>query len=118
MTGAANREIFRTSFCCSCGKPVRWVVRSTDKKCNEEFCDDCMSYAAKIVQLELRIEEIELLSHQGKNSDTMAQVEVEKLVKERDVNIRILDTIRAGMTGWFEKASMENRYLKDAKIRN
>jgi len=111
MTTNGQRETTLTSFCASCGKPVRWCVRASDKSRNDEFCPDCEPYAAQIVQIEMKIE---ALHHRmtSKAEQVAAELQIEQHIKDRDMRVRILDTIRIGMQNEFIDMTEKNYHFR------
>lgn len=121
MTQSPERNFKMTSFCCCCGKPVRWEVAVNDKRRNDEFCPDCQPYAAKVCRLEMEIEkyETEVIADRtniGKSTDFAVKLQIEQLIKDRDVNIRILDTIRIGFEAECERITEQGMLYRIAKV--
>jgi hypothetical protein len=106
-TASDEKKLKHTSFCASCGRPVRWEVNFDDERRNAEFCEECECYASKIIAIDMKIESLEREAA-NKSTDFAEGLQIEQLIKERDVAIRVLDTIRIGTQNELKRIATGN----------
>lgn len=116
MTANPEREITLTSFCASCGKPCRWCTAPNDKRRNNEFCGDCEPYMAQIAQIDMAIAKLDSRASSSNAAEQSATIQIDKLYEDRDIRVRILETIRIGVINDFLSITEKNKYYSLGKL--